>query len=64
MYMYIMSKKLVNRPDDAVDEALSGYVAAHPGLQLLEGHRVVIRADIDSYIAQGKVSTFSVSYNS
>ena len=50
-----MNKKLVNKPDDAVDEALSGYVAANAGLQLLEGHRVVIRADIDSLIAQGKV---------
>lgn len=54
-----MNKKLVNKADGAVDEALSGYVAANAGLQLLEGHRVVVRADIDSLIAQGKVTLLS-----
>lgn len=50
-----MSKKLVNDPERAVDEALAGLVAVHPGLVLLEGHRVVLRADISSVIATNKV---------
>ena len=51
-----MSKKLINRPEDAVDEALAGLVATHPGIRLLEGHRVVIRSDIDAVAKSGKVS--------
>ena len=50
-----MSKKLVNEPDRAVDEALDGLVAVHPGLVLLEGHRVVLRTDIDAVISSNKV---------
>lgn len=49
------SKKLINSPERAVDEALAGLVAVHPGLRLLEGHRVVVRADIQSVVQQGKV---------
>ena len=51
-----MSKKLVNDPDRAVDEALAGLVAVHSGLVLLEGHRVVLRADIGKVISENKVS--------
>ena len=51
-----MSKKLINSPEDAVDEALAGLVATHPGLRLLEGHRVIIRADTETVIKEGKVS--------
>lgn len=52
-----MSKKLVNNPDEAVDEALSGLVAANPHLHLLEGHRVVIRADVEDAVKlSGKVA--------
>lgn len=50
-----MSKKLVNKVEDVVDEALSGMVAVHPGLQRLEGHRVVIRADTNLIVKEGKV---------
>ena len=50
-----MSKKLVNRPEDCVDEALSGLVASQPGLRLLQGHRVVLRADTHSLARDGKV---------
>ena len=50
-------KKLVNSPEDAVDEALAGMVAVHPGLRLLEGHRVVVRADIASVVKEGKASS-------
>lgn len=50
-----MSKKLINSPEQAVDEALAGLVATHPGLRLLQGHRVVVRADIDAVVKEGKV---------
>ena len=41
-----------------MDEALAGLVAVHPGLRLLEGHRVIIRADIGTVVKDGKVSQF------
>ena len=47
----------MNSPEDAVDEALAGMVAVHPGLRLLEGHRVVVRADIASVVKEGKASS-------
>ena len=50
-----MSKKLINRAEDVVDEALAGLVAISPGLTLLEGHRVVIRSDVKVLARQGKV---------
>ena len=40
-------KKLVNSPSNAVDEALAGLAAVHPGLALLREYRTVLRADID-----------------
>ena len=51
-----MSKKLINDPAGVVDEALAGLVAACPGLKLLEGHRVIIRADVEQVTKQGKVT--------
>lgn len=50
-----MSKKLVNSTDECVDEALSGLVACQPGLRLLQGHRVVVRADTQTLARDGKV---------
>ena len=50
-----MSKKLINSPANAVDDALSGLVAVYPGLTLLEGHRVVVRSDINTVKAEKKV---------
>ena len=52
-----MSKKLINSPDRAVDESLHGLVSVHPGLRLLSGHRVILRADIDDLIKTGKVAS-------
>ena len=46
---------MINFPELAVDDALSGLVSIHPGLSLLKGHRVVIRSDIASVKADGKV---------
>ena len=48
-------KKLINNPENVVDEALAGLVAVHPGLRLLEGHRVMVRANIETVIKEGKV---------
>ena len=50
-----MSKKFINSPTEVVNEALTGFLKVHPGLSLLEGHRVVIRSDIDKIIKEGKV---------
>ena len=54
-------KKLINNPESVVDEALAGLVAVHPGLQLLEGHRVVVRADIETVTKEGKVGDVYLS---
>ena len=56
-----MSKKLINRAEDVVDEALAGLVASSPGLRLLKGHRVVLRADVQQVAAQGKVGLHGLS---
>lgn len=53
------SKKLINRPENAVDEALEGIVAANPGLSLLKGHRVIIRNDVEDLRKAGKVTLVS-----
>ena len=50
-----MSKKLINDPERVVDESLAGLVAVNSGLKLLEGHRVVVRADVQEVVKQGKV---------
>ena len=50
------SKKLINSVERCVDECIAGLVSLNPGLQQLDGHRVVVRADIDSVIRSGKVT--------
>ena len=50
-----MSKKLINSSESVADEALAGLVVACPGLQLLQGHRVIVRADVERVVADGKV---------
>ena len=49
-------KKLINEPADAVDEMLDGMVAAHDGVQRLDGTEVVVRADAP---VDGKVGIVS-----
>jgi hypothetical protein len=51
----IMSKKLTNSAEVAVDEALAGLVAAYPGLRVLRGHGVILREDAGQLAQQGKV---------
>ena len=41
-----MSKKLINHPDDCVDEALEGLVMTHLGLRILGEQRVVVHESV------------------
>jgi dihydroxyacetone kinase len=40
-------KKLINRPEDVVEEMLRGLAVLHPGAIPLSGHKVLLRADTD-----------------
>uniref|UniRef100_A0A671DN23 Triokinase/FMN cyclase n=1 Tax=Rhinolophus ferrumequinum TaxID=59479 RepID=A0A671DN23_RHIFE len=51
------SKKLVNSVTSCADDALAGLVACNPNLQLLQGHRVALRSDLDSL--KGRVALLS-----
>ncbi|XP_036061331.1 triokinase/FMN cyclase isoform X2 [Onychomys torridus] len=51
------SKKLVNSVEECANEALAGVVACNPNLQLLQGHRVALRSDLDSL--KGRVALLS-----
>ncbi|XP_045430014.1 triokinase/FMN cyclase isoform X1 [Pipistrellus kuhlii] len=51
------SKKLVNSVAGCADDALAGLVACNPNLQLLQGHRVALRFDLDSL--KGRVALLS-----
>ncbi|XP_022107509.1 triokinase/FMN cyclase-like [Acanthaster planci] len=53
------TKKLINSVDACVDQSLEGLVASQPGLRLLQGHRVVIREDIEEVKKMGKVTILS-----
>ncbi|XP_075283381.1 triokinase/FMN cyclase [Opisthocomus hoazin] len=50
-------KKLVNSVAGCADDALAGLVACNPGLRLLRGHRVVLRADMAA--VRGRVALLS-----
>ncbi|XP_056156247.1 triokinase/FMN cyclase [Lampris incognitus] len=52
-----MKEKLINAVDSCVDEALYGIVRASGNLCLLNGHRVVVRADLENL--RGKVALVS-----
>uniref|UniRef100_A0A5F8HIJ8 Triokinase/FMN cyclase n=1 Tax=Monodelphis domestica TaxID=13616 RepID=A0A5F8HIJ8_MONDO len=51
------SKKLVNSVTGCADEALAGLVACNPDLQMLQGHRVALRSDLESL--RGRVALLS-----
>ena len=40
-------KKLINRPEDAVEEMLQGLSVLHPGSVRLRGHKVMLREDAE-----------------
>ncbi|PTL75297.1 dihydroxyacetone kinase subunit DhaL [Vitiosangium sp. GDMCC 1.1324] len=52
-------KKLVNAPRSVVGEMLEGLVSLSPGLALLEGEAVVVRADIPADVHQREVAILS-----
>ena len=54
-----ISKKLLNEPSVAVDDALKGIASVYPGLFLLQGRRVVVRSDIETIKNEGKVTILS-----
>lgn len=41
-----MSKKLINLPENCVDEMLDGLVKAHPGLSLHANYRVILTKQV------------------
>lgn len=53
----MISKKMVNSVEGCADDALAGVVASNPDLQLLQGHRVALRSDLDSL--KGRVALLS-----
>ncbi|XP_025911219.1 triokinase/FMN cyclase isoform X3 [Apteryx rowi] len=52
-----VSKKLVNSVASCADDALAGLVACNPGIRLLQGHRVALRADLEGI--RGRVALLS-----
>lgn len=52
-----VGRKLLNSVDKCVDEALEGLVRGNASLVLLRGHRVVLRADLESI--RGKIALLS-----
>ena len=54
-----MGKKLINEPKKCVEDCLRGLVCVNPGLRLLEGHNVIVRADIEDIKKAGKVTLVS-----
>jgi dihydroxyacetone kinase len=57
-------KKLINRVERVVDDMLSGLLRTRPNLALLEGHRVVVRADFAELASSGKVARSNLSTSS
>lgn len=55
----VSGKKIINKPSEVVDEALEGLVLSNNNLRLLKGHRVVIRADVQSVRERGQVALIS-----
>ncbi len=52
-------KKLINRPEAAVEEMVDGLTALYPGLRRLHGQNVVVRADVEALKASGLVALVS-----
>ncbi|TFK02333.1 beta-secretase 2 [Platysternon megacephalum] len=52
-----VSKKLVNSVSGCADDALAGLVACNPAIQLLQGHRVALRSDLENI--RGRVALLS-----
>ena len=59
----VISKKLVNNPTQCVKESLQGYVLTHDNVKLLEGHDVVVRADLRLFRESGKVAVITGQFD-
>ena len=52
-----VTKKMVNKVEDCVNENIAGYIALNPGVRQLAGQpRVVLRADLLEHKALGRVA--------
>ena len=52
-----ISKKLINKVEDCVNENIAGYVAMNPAFRQLAGQpRVVVRADLLEHKSRGRVA--------
>ena len=47
LYIGIVMKKFINRPEDVVEEMLQGLVVLHPGSVRLLGHKAIVRVDTE-----------------
>ncbi len=54
-----VTPKLTNAVSCCVDDSLQGLVAVNPGLQLLSGHRAVLRYDVYRLKEMGRVTLLS-----
>ncbi|KAJ1178250.1 hypothetical protein NDU88_003497 [Pleurodeles waltl] len=52
-----VSKKLLNSVPSCVDDALGGLASCNPNVQILQGHRVVLRRDLEE--VRGRVAVLS-----
>ena len=52
-------KKLINDTGAVVPEALAGLAMLHPGIVLLPGHTIALRADAQALRARGEVALIS-----
>ena len=53
-----MAKKLINQPEDCVEEALQGLLVTHPSISRLEGLHVAVRSDY-AEVKQSEVALIS-----
>jgi dihydroxyacetone kinase len=47
LYIGIVMKKFINRPEDVVEEMLQGLVVLHPDCARLLGHKAIVRLDTE-----------------
>ena len=57
-----MSKKLINHPDDCVDEALEGLVMTHLGLRILGEQRVVVHESVRKTCLAISIDTLDIYF--
>ncbi|ESO93520.1 hypothetical protein LOTGIDRAFT_119250 [Lottia gigantea] len=53
------SKKLINDPENCVDENLEGFTLVNTGIKKVKGHRILVREDYEDLGKQGKVCVLS-----